>query len=80
MPTAGYYDRYAEIIKVEDLRAEVGSVDGVPAIAVFRMPSSAVPAYFILLSRRRTRLPHSRLPLHFVHRRGGNSDLRAFGR
>jgi RNA polymerase sigma factor (sigma-70 family) len=47
--TAGYYDRYAEIVKVENLRAEVGSVDGVPAIAVFRMPSSAVPAYFILL-------------------------------
>jgi RNA polymerase sigma factor (sigma-70 family) len=47
--TAGYYDRYAEIIAEEDLRAEVGSVDGIPAIAVFRMPSSAVPAYFILL-------------------------------
>ena len=56
-PEAGYYDRYAEIIKVEDLRAEVGSVDGVPAIAVFRMPSSAVPAYFILLESEGGRAP-----------------------
>jgi RNA polymerase sigma factor (sigma-70 family) len=36
---AGYFDRYAEILKTEDIRAEAGFVDGVPAIAMFR-PSS----------------------------------------
>jgi RNA polymerase sigma-70 factor (ECF subfamily) len=46
---AGYYDRYAEIVKEEDVRAEVGFVDGVSAIAIFRPSSSAVPAYFMLL-------------------------------
>jgi RNA polymerase sigma-70 factor (ECF subfamily) len=46
---AGYYDRYAEIMEVEDVRAVAGSVDGVPAIAIFRPSSSAVPAYFMLL-------------------------------
>lgn len=48
-PTAGYYDRYAEIVKSESLRAEAGFVDGIPAIAVFRPASSPTPAYFILL-------------------------------
>jgi RNA polymerase sigma-70 factor, ECF subfamily len=47
--TAGYYDRYAEILKTEDLRAQAGFVDGVPAIAIFRPSSSTAPAYFILL-------------------------------
>jgi RNA polymerase sigma-70 factor (ECF subfamily) len=46
---AGYYDRYADIIKTEDIRAQAGFVDGVPAIAMFRPASSRVPAYFILL-------------------------------
>jgi len=46
---AGYYDRYAEIVRNEDMRAEAGYVDGVPAIAIFRPPSSAAPAYFMLL-------------------------------
>lgn len=46
---AGYYDRYAAITKSEELRAETGMVDGVPAIAIFRPPSSPLPAYFILL-------------------------------
>ncbi len=46
---AGYYDRYADIIKTEDMRAEAGFADGVPAIAMFRPASSTVPAYFILL-------------------------------
>ncbi len=46
---AGYYDRYAEIMKTEDIRAEAGCVDDVPAIAVFSPASSAEPAYFILL-------------------------------
>ena len=47
--TAGYYERYSEITKVEDIRAEAGFVDGIAAIAMFRPPSSSVPAYFILL-------------------------------
>ena len=46
---AGYFDRYAEIIQREDIRAEAGLVDGTPAIAMFRPPSSLVPAYFVLL-------------------------------
>jgi RNA polymerase sigma-70 factor (ECF subfamily) len=46
---AGYFDRYAEILKTEDIRAEAGFVDGVPAIAMFRPSSSSVPAYFALL-------------------------------
>ena len=41
---AGYYDRYAEILQTEDIRAEAGFVDGVPAIAMFRPPSSPVPS------------------------------------
>ncbi|HTV73531.1 MAG TPA: sigma-70 family RNA polymerase sigma factor [Candidatus Acidoferrales bacterium] len=47
--TAGYYDRYAEVLESEDLRAEAGIVDGVPAIAIFRPASSIAPAYFIVL-------------------------------
>jgi RNA polymerase sigma-70 factor, ECF subfamily len=46
---AGYVERYAEITSSEDMRAEAGYVDGVPAIAIFRPSSSAVPAYFMLL-------------------------------
>jgi RNA polymerase sigma factor (sigma-70 family) len=46
---ARYYDRYAELLKTEDIRAEVGFVDGVPAIAMFSPPSSTSPAYFVLL-------------------------------
>ena len=46
---AGYYDRYAAYTKTEDLRAEAGFVDGVPAIAIFSPPSSRKPAYFVLL-------------------------------
>ncbi len=46
---ARYFDRYAEIIKGEDIRAEAGWVDGVPAVAMYRLASSAVPAYFVLL-------------------------------
>lgn len=46
---AQYYDRYAEMLKTEDIRAEAGFVDGIPAIAMFSPPSSALPAYFILL-------------------------------
>jgi RNA polymerase sigma-70 factor (ECF subfamily) len=46
---ARYYDRYAELLKTEDIRAEAGFVDGVPAIAMFSPPSSTSPAYFVLL-------------------------------
>ena len=46
---AGYYDRYAEIVKEEDVRAETGFVDGVRAIAIFRPSSSTAPACFMLL-------------------------------
>ena len=46
---AGYYDRYAEILENEDIRAEAGYVDGIPAIAMFRPASSERPAYFVVL-------------------------------
>lgn len=46
---AGYYDRYAQYLKTEDIRAEAGFVDGVAAIAMFSPPASKTPAYFILL-------------------------------
>ena len=46
---AGYYDRYAEILETEDIRAEAGFVDGVPAIAMFSPASRVDPSYFILL-------------------------------
>jgi RNA polymerase sigma factor (sigma-70 family) len=46
---ARYFDRYAEVIETEDIRAEEGLVDGVAAIAMFRPASSRVPAYFVLL-------------------------------
>lgn len=49
MVEAGYVDRYAEITTHEDMRAEVGFVDGVPVIAIFRPSSSPAPAYFMLL-------------------------------
>ena len=44
---AQYYTRYAEIIEVENLRAEPGAVDGVPVIAIYRPASSPTPAYFV---------------------------------
>lgn len=46
---AKYYDRYAQILEHEDIRAEAGFVDGVPAIAMYRPAASDVPAYFLLL-------------------------------
>jgi RNA polymerase sigma factor (sigma-70 family) len=46
---AGYYDRYAAYVEIEDLRAEAGFVDGAPVIAIFSSPSSREPAYFVLL-------------------------------
>jgi RNA polymerase sigma-70 factor (ECF subfamily) len=46
---AQYYDRYAELLKTEDIRAEAGFVDGVAAIAMFSPASSPSPAYFVLL-------------------------------
>jgi RNA polymerase sigma-70 factor (ECF subfamily) len=46
---AEYYSRYAVVAPQEDLRAEVGWVDGVAVIAVFRPAASATPSYFVLL-------------------------------
>jgi RNA polymerase sigma-70 factor (ECF subfamily) len=49
---AQYFTRYEEIAPLEDLRAEAGWVDGVPAIAMFRPASSSRPAYLIRLNWR----------------------------
>ena len=46
---AGYFDRYAEILKSENIRAALGLVDGMPAIAMFDPASNSQPAYFVLL-------------------------------
>jgi len=46
---AEYYTRYAELAPLEDLRLEVGRVDGVALIAVYRPAASPRPAYFIQL-------------------------------
>lgn len=48
-PAAEYYGRYEQIAPQERLRAEVGSVDGRPVIALFRPASTDVPAYFVLV-------------------------------
>ena len=47
--TAQYFSRYAEKMRSENLRAEAGVVDGIPALALFR-PGSARPAYFVRLT------------------------------
>jgi RNA polymerase sigma-70 factor (ECF subfamily) len=57
---ANYYTNYEAIAPREDLRAEAGSVDGVPAIAVFRPASSARPAYFIRLDWHDQHITHVR--------------------
>lgn len=49
MADAGYCDRYAKYLETEEIRAEAGFVDGVPAIAMFSPASSRQPAYFVLL-------------------------------
>lgn len=49
MADAGYYDRYAGYLETEEIRAELGFVDGVPAIAMFTPASSDRPSYFVLL-------------------------------
>jgi RNA polymerase sigma-70 factor (ECF subfamily) len=49
MADAGYCDRYAKYLEAEEIRAEAGFVDGVPAIAMFSPASSREPAYFVLL-------------------------------
>jgi RNA polymerase sigma-70 factor, ECF subfamily len=46
---AEYYSRYADRAPRENLRAEVGWVDDVALIAMFRPASSATPSYFVLL-------------------------------
>ncbi|HEY2476763.1 MAG TPA: sigma-70 family RNA polymerase sigma factor [Candidatus Cybelea sp.] len=49
MADAGYTDRYAKYLETEEIRAEFGFADGVPAIAMFSPASSRQPAYFVLL-------------------------------
>lgn len=49
MADAGYSARYAKYLETEEIRAEAGFVDGVPAIAMFSPASSLAPAYFVLL-------------------------------
>ena len=46
---AKYFDRYAEILQRDDIRAEAGFVDGVAAIAMYRPATSETPTYFLLL-------------------------------
>lgn len=46
---AGYFDRYAEILKSEDIRAELRFVDSIAAIAMFHPSSRDRAAYFVLL-------------------------------
>jgi RNA polymerase sigma-70 factor (ECF subfamily) len=46
---AQYFSVYAEKTQRENLRAEAGVVDGVPALALFR-PGSERPAYFVRLT------------------------------
>jgi RNA polymerase sigma-70 factor, ECF subfamily len=55
-----YFTRYGDIAPREELRAEAGWVDGVPAIAVFRPASSSVPAYFIRIDWRDDRVAQVR--------------------
>ena len=57
---AGYFDRYAEILKSEDVRAELRFVDSVAAIAMFRPPSSDTAAYFVLLEWEGSRISRIR--------------------
>lgn len=49
MADAAYTTRYAKYLETEEIRAEAGVVDGVPAIAMFSPASSRRPAYFVLL-------------------------------
>jgi len=57
---ASYFTQYPEITRAEDLRAEAGWVDGLPAIAVFRPASSSRAAYFIRLDWREERITEVR--------------------
>lgn len=57
---AGYFDRYAEVVKSEDIRAALGFADGVATIAMFRTTSSTKPAYFVLLDWEQGRISHIR--------------------
>ncbi len=45
---AGYYHRYSQIVQTEPWRAECGTVDGVPVVAMCR-PSEVTPTYFIVV-------------------------------
>jgi len=62
--TAEYFTRYAEIAATEDLRTEVGFVDGIPVIAIYH-PGDARPFNFIQLTSEHGRVTHIR-DFHFV--------------
>ncbi|HET9954952.1 MAG TPA: sigma-70 family RNA polymerase sigma factor [Polyangiaceae bacterium] len=47
-----YFTYYAKLAPVEELRAQVGQVDGEPALAIFRAGADRQPAYFIRLEWR----------------------------
>lgn len=72
---AGYFDRYAEILKSEEIRAQFVFVDGVAAIAMFR-PSSSEPAYFVLLDWERGRISRIR-DFRYVSYIAGDAQLQA---
>jgi len=57
---ARYFDRYAKVLETEEIRAQAGYVDGVAAIAMFRPPSSELPAYFVLLESEGDRISRIR--------------------
>jgi RNA polymerase sigma-70 factor (ECF subfamily) len=57
---AQYWSAYPDIAQAEDLRAEPGWVDGVPAIAMFRPAASSRPAYFVLINWRQERISEVR--------------------
>ncbi|HTV21712.1 MAG TPA: sigma-70 family RNA polymerase sigma factor [Polyangiaceae bacterium] len=57
---AEYFTRYAEVAGSEALRLEAGSIDGVAVIAVYRLATSPLPAYFIQLDWRGDRVERVR--------------------
>jgi RNA polymerase sigma-70 factor (ECF subfamily) len=57
---AKYYDRYAEILRDQTIRAESGWVDGRPAIAMYRPASSTTPTYFLLIAWSHGQITHIR--------------------
>jgi RNA polymerase sigma-70 factor (ECF subfamily) len=73
---AGYFDRYAEVLQSEDIRAQLVFADGVAAIAMFRPPSSSKPAYFVLLDWEQGRISRIR-DFRYVSYIAGDAQLQA---